>query len=804
MSEHAGNIWYKCDLHLHTMVSRCYIDKDNTPEEWVAEAKRKGLDAVAVTDHNDYRGIDAVMEEGKKQGLAVFPGVEITCDTSKIHMLILFDTVKRAENVRDFLNRCDIDSDHIGDPDGTSLGVFEVCEIAKKRGAMVIAAHIDEFNSVSSMNPANLEKLFTGGYIDAVQVANFPVWKKLEKDGNVQAMQETLQKRYGADATPRETERWRKCFCLAERLQLPMLAFSDNPATPEESRHGLDGIGSVYTWIQMDDDIDLESIRQSLYTADSRIRMMYDSADRPKIEPDFWIRSVEVRNTTLNPHVPVRYDFHPQLNCIIGGKNSGKSALVYVMLGVCRQLSEDLLNNTFAQHSRFYSRENGEGAGIFREDSEIEVCFSMYGTDYRLLVDQIKGIGDQRETFFMTNPESGEEQPLLNGDILRETFSSIPVFTQRQIQEIAAAGTILELLDSAIDGIYLEKARKEFYIEQLVNLYAGEQAAYRFLNTEKSARSEYSLLQTLNQPEKTPEALQDYVSTSCARREEALHWFDDCREEIQRIQQLAEKLHLEYEACLERIRARRRNFIESALSEDENYRVELAPMSSRASLRKKLRETLCGEDSLMTEDIKKLENAIFSPKNGVKKYSRLLAAARSGSELSESESFSPYFIHLVRKLSEQEFSRLLLFRPEDELLLYYHPNGVKRFFPMTTASTGERSAAILSFILSGSNVPLVIDQPEDGMDSSVIYKETIPKLKKAKQTRQLIIVTQNANIALNADPEMILCMDSRSKFVRVKMKGSVDKDEIRREVCDVMEGTEEGFMRRVRKYHLYR
>ena len=89
------------------------------------------------------------------------------------------------------------------------------------------------------------------------------------------------------------------------------------------------------------------------------------------------------------------------------------------------------------------------------------------------------------------------------------------------------------------------------------------------------------------------------------------------------------------------------------------------------------------------------------------------------------------------------------------------------------------------------------------MDSSVIYKETIPKLKKTKQNRQLIIVTQNANIALNADPEMILCMDARSKFVRVKMKGSVDKDEIRKEVCDVMEGTEEGFVRRARKYHLY-
>ena len=66
MSEHAGNIWYKCDLHLHTMVSRCYIDKDNTPEEWVAEAKRKGLDAVAVTLTRSWR-------KERSRGLRCFP-----------------------------------------------------------------------------------------------------------------------------------------------------------------------------------------------------------------------------------------------------------------------------------------------------------------------------------------------------------------------------------------------------------------------------------------------------------------------------------------------------------------------------------------------------------------------------------------------------------------------------------------------------------------------------------------------------------------------------------------------------------
>ena len=801
MSEYVGNRWYKCDLHLHTMVSKCYTDKENTPQEWVAEAVRKGLDAVAVTDHNDYRGIDAIMEEGRKQGLAVFPGVEITCDTSKIHMLILFDTDKRAENVRDFLNRCDIDSDHIGDPEGTSLGVFEVCKIAKKRGAMVIAAHIDEFNSVSSMNTANLEKLFTGGYLDAVQVANVPVWRALKEGGDAQAMQEALLEKYGADATAQETERWRKCFNLAERLRIPMLAFSDNPASPSESHHGLAGIGSVYSWIQMDDDIDLESIQQSLYTAESRIRMMYDSKDEPKTEPDFWIRSVEIRKTKINPHVPVRFDFHPQLNCIIGGKGSGKSSFVRVMLGVCRQLSGSVLSNTLAQQREFYSRESEEGIGIFREDSEIEVCFCMYGTRYRLLVDQIRGVEDQRETFFVTDPESQEESQILRGDILREAFSRAQVFVQRQINEIAVSGGLLDFCDRLIDGLYLEKARKEYYVEQLVNLYSGLHAAERYLGTEERANSELSWIQELEKIEGAPETMRSDLSQVLARREEAFHSFENCRRRILTLRERIDTHLSQYEACLEGITKRRRDYIESVFTEDDNYRIELVPMASRASFRKKLRETLDGEESLIEKDTKILEDAIFARKDAVKKYTQLLHTARSGAARPEEECFSPYFVHLIRKLSEQEFDRLFLFRPEDELLLYYHPNGVKRFFPMTTASSGERSTAVFSFILSGSDTPLIIDQPEDDMDNRVVYEETVPKLKKAKQRRQMIIVTHNANIALNADPEMILCMDSRSKFVRVKLTGSVDNNEIRKEVCDAMEGTEEGFVQRVKKYH---
>lgn len=53
-----GNKWFKCDLHLHSTASECFRDKSVTAEQWVAECKEKGLDCVALTDHNTGANID--------------------------------------------------------------------------------------------------------------------------------------------------------------------------------------------------------------------------------------------------------------------------------------------------------------------------------------------------------------------------------------------------------------------------------------------------------------------------------------------------------------------------------------------------------------------------------------------------------------------------------------------------------------------------------------------------------------------------------------------------------------------------
>jgi predicted ATPase len=64
---------------------------------------------------------------------------------------------------------------------------------------------------------------------------------------------------------------------------------------------------------------------------------------------------------------------------------------------------------------------------------------------------------------------------------------------------------------------------------------------------------------------------------------------------------------------------------------------------------------------------------------------------------------------------------------------------------------------LLALMLSSkSNRPLIIDQPEDDLDGEFIYHGIVPVLRKAKERRQIIVVTHNANIAVLGNAEQII------------------------------------------------
>ena len=77
------------DLHIH---SRCSSGEAfGSPTEMVLAAKRRGLDAIALTDHDTCAGLPEALEAGERHGVLVIPGVELLLryGSRRCHVLAL-------------------------------------------------------------------------------------------------------------------------------------------------------------------------------------------------------------------------------------------------------------------------------------------------------------------------------------------------------------------------------------------------------------------------------------------------------------------------------------------------------------------------------------------------------------------------------------------------------------------------------------------------------------------------------------------------------------------------------------------
>jgi ABC-type cobalamin/Fe3+-siderophores transport system ATPase subunit len=116
-------------------------------------------------------------------------------------------------------------------------------------------------------------------------------------------------------------------------------------------------------------------------------------------------------------------------------------------------------------------------------------------------------------------------------------------------------------------------------------------------------------------------------------------------------------------------------------------------------------------------------------------------------------------------------------------------------------SLGQQQSILLSLILStDSDRPLIIDQPEDNLDGEFIYSTLVPVLRRAKERRQVIIVTHNPNVAVLGDAELIVVMKARNDRGDIVARGSIDNPETRDIACSILEGSMEAFKRRAKMY----
>lgn len=139
-------------------------------------------------------------------------------------------------------------------------------------------------------------------------------------------------------------------------------------------------------------------------------------------------------------------------------------------------------------------------------------------------------------------------------------------------------------------------------------------------------------------------------------------------------------------------------------------------------------------------------------------------------------------------------------------------------------STGKASFVILMLIigLSKSKSPILIDQPEDNLDNRSVSENIISYLRNKKIERQIILVTHNANIVVNADAENVIVANQKGQndketssiykfdyingaientFAKIEAETDLLKSMgIKEHIADIVEGGKEAFKNREKKY----
>ncbi|MFM0126732.1 ABC transporter [Paraburkholderia sediminicola] len=119
-------------------------------------------------------------------------------------------------------------------------------------------------------------------------------------------------------------------------------------------------------------------------------------------------------------------------------------------------------------------------------------------------------------------------------------------------------------------------------------------------------------------------------------------------------------------------------------------------------------------------------------------------------------------------------------------------------------SPGQRGALLLIFYLlvDRDRIPIVLDQPEENLDNETVFRLLVNVINKAKQHRQVIMITHNANLAVACDAEQIVCCEmNRDDGNRITYRsGAIEEHPMNKIVVDVLEGTKRAFDNRSRKY----
>lgn len=423
-----GATFKKADLHLHLPGTGQHYDckeqvnlntdreRQAFAERFVRRAREAKLDIIAVTCHNDVSWIEPVHQAAQRlygDALAVFSGVEIGTHSGSdgVHVLALFEIGTPRERLEEFLLALGLDSrrrfDDAGEPRYTDLSFPQVLEKIKDFEGIVITPHVFSDNGLlkSERQSMRIED-FTDDLLLAVEF-------KSSMDDLDPKECAVLENR---DPNPRY------------RRKRPIACLNSSDAK------SLEDIGTWYTWIKCET-VNRESLKQALLDPEARLRLR----DSLPPEPPSQIQHVSMAETPSGFLRGLNLPLNPRINCLIGGRGTGKSAIIELLRYLWEQDPVPERQDEIRGFLPVFFPESARA----NVDVRCRMPDGIQWIDYRL-----ERTGRARTQVYRL---SDNEAPVLLPDLSPQDLFPLTVFGQKEVLYTSKdIGTQLQMLDRMI------------------------------------------------------------------------------------------------------------------------------------------------------------------------------------------------------------------------------------------------------------------------------------------------------------------------------------------------------------------
>lgn len=714
---------------------------------------------VVVSDHNTFEGVNKLklcvdyLKNSRteyKVYTNIFRGIEISC-ADKLHVVAIIDDVKKKEKeIIEWL-----DKKLLSEKDGIYETSLVAMEELSDMGAITYIAHIYS-------SDINKESSFSGGYK-----------KKLFSSENTRVV--GLKNKNQIEGA--------KNFLNNYRKEINFLIDNDS--------HSIDTLSENYFWIK-GSKINFQMLKEALIDFD--ISVSYDNPNKNKVYIEglyvMYEESGFLSNKNNNGDFTVK--FSDSLNCFIGGRGTGKSTVLEIIDFVMTQtiLDKDLLDficwhgKVYLLFRKYEDEYIVEFSTPYREDNKdinILSCFEdekpyRYDRKYHFYPDDIKKYMS-KNLIKLYKINCNSNNPITKDNICIEK-NKTRVLSELYDNRYSVNDLVRYASGDEINNFIYELMFKNKNLNSL-------EKKIRF-----SAKS--GLLSFLKR-------IDSILASRKKEIENVIKPFNDTQKDILKIQYIQNDFHFEYP--LDAIYGKKFDYISKMYNINrENLKDFMSFVIDKKGLIDFLKSSIENDFSWMEPkellDFTQPPNTININLNKevINKYtartivSDLIKYATNENNL---KTWIAYFKKYFGKI--EEYTILFNINSKED-----SKNLSKNFKDVRQLSLGQKVVAMLDFILGYGEYnndfrPIVIDQPEDNLDSRYIYKNLVQQLRKTKNDRQVIIATHSATIVTNAMADSVIVMESDGVHGWVKKQGYPGETIIKKEIINHMEGGIDSF-----------